>query len=178
MVPPFGAYHGFLDSRLLQIGKLLKQGFPVAQLNSSLYLSHKWPQQCSVFRSGAFKFARLVPSCDVRYNFHVQLMCDSGHVLFVSFVFIFIYWCPTRFMWCSICLPFRSTPVFQWGSCWYIISFLENVLWIVVCLFVLFLLPFVLCVLLWFTASDYPFGIFKLFSLKHVMSKKINNVST
>jgi hypothetical protein len=26
---------------LLQIGKLLKQGFPVAKLNSSLYLSHK-----------------------------------------------------------------------------------------------------------------------------------------
>jgi hypothetical protein len=39
MVPPFGAYHGFLDSGLLQIGKLLKQGFPVAQLTSSLYLS-------------------------------------------------------------------------------------------------------------------------------------------
>jgi hypothetical protein len=29
MVPPFGAYHGFLDRGLLQIGKLLKQGFPV-----------------------------------------------------------------------------------------------------------------------------------------------------
>jgi hypothetical protein len=40
-VHPFGAYHGFLHSGLLQIGKLLKQGFPVAQLNSSLYLSHK-----------------------------------------------------------------------------------------------------------------------------------------
>jgi hypothetical protein len=68
MVPSFGTYHGFLDSGLLQIGKLLKQGFPVAKLNSSLYLSHKWPQQCSVCRSGAFKFARLVSCCDVLYE--------------------------------------------------------------------------------------------------------------
>ena len=117
-------------------------------------------------RSGAFKFARLVPSCDVRYDFHVKLMCDSGHVLFVSLVFMFVYWCPTRFMWCSIGWPFRSTPVF---------CGVHVVLSLVFCimfygsLFVLFLLPFVLYVLLWFTTSDYPFGIFKLFSLKHVM---------
>jgi hypothetical protein len=119
-----------------------------------------------VCRSGAFKFARLVPSCDVRYDFHVKLMCDSGHVLFVSLVFMFVYWCPTRFMWCSIGWPFRSTPVF---------CGVHVVLSLVFCimfygsLFVLFLLPFVLYVLLWFTTSDYPFGIFKLFSLKHVM---------
>ena len=97
MVPSFGVHHGFLDSGLLQIGKLLKQGFPVAKLNSSLYLSHKWSQQCSVLRSGAFKFARLVPCCDVFYDFHVKSMFDSGHVFFMSFVFIFAYWCPTQF---------------------------------------------------------------------------------
>jgi hypothetical protein len=33
MVPPFGAYHGFLDSGLLQIGKLLKQGKVEERLN-------------------------------------------------------------------------------------------------------------------------------------------------
>jgi hypothetical protein len=66
-----------------------------------------------VCRSGAFKFSRLVPSCDVRYDFHVKLMCDSGRVLFLLFVFIFVYWCPTRFMWCNICWPFRSTHVFS-----------------------------------------------------------------
>jgi hypothetical protein len=33
MIPSLGAYHGFLDSGLLQIGKLLMQGFPVAKLN-------------------------------------------------------------------------------------------------------------------------------------------------
>ena len=53
---------------------------------------------------------RLVMSATIS---HVQLMCDSGHVLFVSFLSIFVYWCPTRFMWCSICSPFRSTPVFS-----------------------------------------------------------------
>jgi len=40
------------------------------------------------------------------------------------------------------------------------------VLYIVVCPFVLFLLAIVLSVFLRFTDSDYPFGIFKLFSLK------------
>jgi hypothetical protein len=49
-----------------------------------------------------------------------------------------------------------------------IISFLYNVLWIVICPFVIFHFTFVLSVL-WFTASDYPYGIIKLFSLKHVM---------
>jgi len=38
------------------------------------------------------------------------------------------------------------------------------VLWIVVCPFVLFLLAIVLSVLLPYTDSDYPFGIFKLTS--------------
>jgi hypothetical protein len=39
----------------------------------------------------------------------------------------------------------------------------ECILYIVVCLFVLFHLAFVLSVLLRYTDSDYPFGIFKLF---------------
>jgi len=92
--PSFGCYHGFLDSGLLLIGKLLTQGSPVAKLNSSLYV---WPQQCYVCRSGAFKFARLVPCCDVRYDFHIKVMFNSGHVFFLSFLFIFTYWCPMRF---------------------------------------------------------------------------------
>ena len=63
------------------------------------------------------------------------------------------------------CLLFRSTCVqshFQWGSCYF--SFMCNVLQIVVCHFVLFLLAIVLSVL-HFTDSDYPFCIFKLFIL-------------
>ena len=178
MVPSLGAYHGFLDSRLLQIGKLLKQGFPVAKLNSSLYLSHKWPQQCSVFRSGAFKFARLVPCCGVLYDFHVKSMFDSGHVFFMSFVFIFAYWCPTQFHVMQDTLSEHRG--FLVGSCISFIGFLYNVLWIVVFPFVIFRLPCVLYVLLWFTASYYPFGIFKLFPLKHVMFSvtKIKKVST
>ena len=57
------------------------------------------------------------------------------------------------------------TPGFQWGSCYSIFSFMCNVLQIVVCPFVLFLLAIVLSVLLRFTDSDYPFGIFKFSSL-------------
>jgi hypothetical protein len=178
IVPSCGSYHGFLDSGLLLIDKLLKQGLPVATLKLSLYLCHKWRHQCSVCRFGVFKFAHFVPCCDVRYDSHIKAMCDdSGHVLFVSFVFIFVYWCSTRFMWCSICWSFRSTPACQWGSCCSIISFLCNVLWIVVWPFGIFLLSFVLCILLWFTTSDYPFGIFKLFSLKHVIwYYNLNNI--
>jgi len=45
------------------------------------------------------------------------------------------------------------------------LCFYVYALFIVVCPFVLFLLPIVLSVLLRFTDSDYLFGIFKLFSL-------------
>ena len=145
---------------MLLISKLLKKRFPVASLKSSLHLSHKWPQQCSVCRSGAFKFSRLFPCCDVRHYFHEKSMFDSGHVLFIAFIFIFAYWCPTRFDVVQDLPTFRSTPAFKWGSCWMIISFLYNVLWIVICPFVIFHFTFVLSVL-WFTVSDYPYGIIK-----------------
>ena len=52
---------------------------------------------------------------------------------------------------------------FQWGSCYSILSFMCNVLLIVVCPFVLFLLVIGFSVLRRYTNSDYPFGIFKLF---------------
>jgi hypothetical protein len=48
-----------------------------------------------------------------------------------------------------------------------------NILQIVVCPFVLFLLPIVLSVLQ-FTDSDYPFGIFKLFCQMIISSIKMN----
>jgi hypothetical protein len=82
---------------MLLISKLLKKGLPVALLKSSLHLCHKWPQQCSVCRSGAFKCSRLFLCCDVRHYFHEKSMFDLGHVLFIAFIFIFGYWCPTRF---------------------------------------------------------------------------------
>jgi hypothetical protein len=53
------------------------------------------------------------------------------------------------------------------------IGFLCNVLWIVVCPFVHFLLAIVLSVLR-FMDSDYPFGIFKLFS-ESVSSRRTDN---
>ena len=162
----FGSYHRFLDSWMLLISKLLKKRFPVASLKSSLHLSHKWPQQCSVCRSGAFKFSRLFPCCDVRHYFHessIRVMFYLLHLYLFSDTGV-----QRDLMWCRICQTFQSTPAFNWGSCWMIISFLYNVLWIVICPFVIFHFTFVLSVL-WFTASDYPYDIIKLFSLKHVM---------
>jgi hypothetical protein len=151
---------------MLLISKLLKKRFPVASLKSSLHLSPKWPQQCSVCRSGAFKFSRLFPCCDVRHYFHessIRVMFYLLHLYLFSDTGV-----QRDLMWCRICQTFQSSPAFKWGSCWMIISFLYNVLWIVICPFVIFHFTFVLFVL-WFTASDYPYGIIKLFSLKHVM---------
>ena len=53
------------------------------------------------------------------------------------------------------------TPAFKWGSL-LDLQFHMNVLWIVVCPFVLFLSAIGLSVLLRYADSDYPFGIFKL----------------
>jgi hypothetical protein len=54
-----------------------------------------------------------------------------------------------------------SGLLFQWATCWYACFY------ILVCPFVLFLLAIMLSVLLRYTDSDYPFGIFKLFSHNH-----------
>ena len=55
------------------------------------------------------------------------------------------------------------TPVFLWGLCYSIFSFLCSFLYITACSFVLFLLAIMLSILLQFTDSDYPFDIFNLF---------------
>ena len=60
------------------------------------------------------------------------------------------------------------TPGFQWDSCYSIFSF--------ICMFsrsmfVLFLFAIVLSVLLRFTNSDYPFGIFKLFLINYIIQE-------
>ena len=60
------------------------------------------------------------------------------------------------------------TPGIQWDSCYSIFSF--------ICMFsrsmfVLFLLAIVLSVLLRFTDSDYPFGIFKLFLINYIIQE-------
>ena len=49
------------------------------------------------------------------------------------------------------------------------ISFLCSILWTIVCLSVIYIMVIVLSVLVWFTTSDYPFGI-----LKHFFSNRIN----
>ena len=51
---------------------------------------------------------------------------------------------------------------FLMGSCCSIVSFLCSVFSVMVCSFVPFLLDILVSVLLWFTASNYAFGTFKL----------------
>ena len=53
-----------------------------------------------------------------------------------------------------------SHLVFYEGTCFWIFSFLFNALYIIVYPFVRFLWANVLSIRLWFTDSDYPFGIF------------------
>ena len=67
------------------------------------------------------------------------------------------------------CIYLIINPGFQLSSCYSIFSFMCNVLQIVVCPFVLFLLVIVLSVLR-STNSDYPFGIFKLF-LAYILNR-------
>ena len=55
------------------------------------------------------------------------------------------------------------TPGFQWGSCYSIFSFMRIFCRSLFVLLYFFLLAIVLSVLLRYTDSDYPFGIFKLF---------------
>ena len=176
-----GSHHDFLDGGLLLIAELQKQGFPVAKLKLSLYLYHKWPHQCSVWCSETFKFARLVLSWDVRYDFHVKSMFDSGHFYLCHFYLFSYTGVQHDFMWCMICWPFRNTPALYWGSCCSIISFLYNVLWVIVCPFCDFSL--VLCVV--FPSLIYGFWLPPLVcsSCSHLNmwcspSNKINNVST
>ena len=102
------------------------------------------------------------------------IFCMGIHVLFMFFVFIYIYLCPSRFLYHMMLVslnsnttgftcgavsayPFRApefTPSFQWGSCCSIFSFLCNLSQIAVCPFVLFLLAKVLTVHLRFTLLD------------------------
>ena len=160
-------YHSFVDIGLLVIGILLKQGFLVDKLKSSQYTCNNWPQQFSVCWSEAFKFVRLVPCCDDCCDVHVQSIFDLGHVLFMSFVFIFAYWFTTRFHGVEDLLTLPEHHCFFSGV-HVVLSgyFLYYVLLIAGCPFVMFGLPYVWYVHLWFTDSDYHFCIVKLYTLK------------
>ena len=132
----------------------------------------------------------LVPYCDIRYDFRVKTMFDScvltpicfveGSVLFMSIVFIYVFWCPTRFLYQMMFVSCKSstmgatcgaetanpcgahdfTPAFSGvrvsRSSVFCIKFCRS-------LFVLFFCHCVFCPTIY--SSDYPFGIFKLFYL-------------
>ena len=69
-----------------------------------------------------------------------------------------------------------NTPGFVWGPCCSIFSFLCSVFSFVVFACLLFLFVIVLSVLLWFTASDYPFGIFKIFLKEWRITVRLYNI--
>jgi hypothetical protein len=71
--------------------------------------------------------------------------------------------------------PNRPAP-FQWGSCYSILSFICMFCWslFVLSFFFFFFLAIVLSVLLGYTDSDYPFGVFKLFLLSNLFCRSVN----
>jgi hypothetical protein len=121
------------------------------------YLCHKWSCLCSVCR-------------------------NHNHILSYFMTYYCLYLSETRRMLLVkqklFTLPEHiNSPLFYRSWCWSIFSFMCSVLWIVGCSFVNFLLAIVLsvdlclsfvnchCVHLRFTASDYSFGILRLFLL-------------
>jgi hypothetical protein len=62
---------------------------------------------------------------------------------------------------------YLSSPRFYWGSCYSIFSFMCMFSRSLFVLMYFFLLAIVLSVVLRYTDSDYPFGIFKLFLLQY-----------
>ena len=132
--------------------KLLDHGFLVVKLQPSLrmvhgrhrdlvteYLCHKWPRISSI--------------CRIHYPVLSSFMSYHGY-----------------HMWITNCLPFRST----WVNPRLIVGFVfidSLVFCVMFCrsLFVLlsFFFVIVLSVLLWYTASDYPFCIFKVSFFPH-----------
>ena len=66
-------------------------------------------------------FMLLVPYCDIRYDFRVKTMFDScvltpicfveGSVLFMSIVFIYVFWCPTRFLYQMMFVSCKSSTM-------------------------------------------------------------------
>ena len=102
------------------------------------------------------------------------------HILLMLFVFIYVYWCSTRFpcQMMFVSINNNMTVVtsgagtnntsgaldFKWCSFCSVFSFPCSVLYIIVCSFVplvLFLLSIVMSILR-FTNSDYTFDVFKL----------------
>ena len=134
-------------------------------LTAMEYLCHKWPCICSTCRKhfpGLTSFmtyhqfvtrlTRQVPLVEQ------ELLTLPGHLsLWVSCYLIFIsLW---KIVWSSIIL---LLPLFM---CMFCRSFFFP--------FVLFLFAIVLSFLLWYTHSDYPFGIFKLFLFHFSYPSKI-----
>ena len=118
------------------------------------YLCHKWPRICSTCRS--FPHSWLITGFVTRLTRPVPLVEQELQTFF-------------RSTWVH--------PVFLWGSCY---SFFSCMCMFCRSLFVrlsFYLLAVMLSVLLRFTDSDYPFGIFKLSFFLFFSSQPCNSSS-
>ena len=151
-----GSYQDFLDRGLLLTRKLLIQGFLLVKLKSSLqkfyrrhhdwltvveYLCHKWSRICSICRKQFPVLSSIMTGFVTRLTRQVSLMQEELLTL------------PEH-----LSSPPGFSGVRVTRSIVLCVCFVDR------CLsFCTFFWAFVLSVLLWYTESDYPFGIFKLF---------------
>ena len=124
----------------------------------------------------------LVQCCDVHFDFRVKTMFSLK---------VYFYWCHLPLYTCRVTVTRRmslvekellSLPehlnshlVFNGFGVVQSLVFPYDVLKIIVCSFVLFLLHIALSVFIWYTASDYPFGIFIFFSKLYLYGIMIVN---
>ena len=125
----------------------------------------------------------------------ISICFVEGSCIFMFFVSIYVYWCPTPFPCQMMFVSFNGNttditrgagtaypsgahefiPGFQWGSCSSIFIFLCGVLQIVVCPFVLF--SFIHCVVCRYTAFDYTLWYLQTFLKQIIISAIVfNNV--
>ena len=119
------------------------------------YLCHKWPRICSLVinTSRTFPQSWLINGFVTRFIRRVslveqELLTFSDHL--------------------------STHPIFLWGSCYPIFSFMCVLCRSLFVAFVHFLLAMLLSALLRFTDSDYLFGIFKLFLQKYHINMNVH----
>ena len=122
---------------------LPENNFTLFRWVTKLYLCHNWPRICSVCRNHNSVLSPFMTYHGVcNYGNTMGATCRAGAA--------FPYGTP------------EFTPGFYWGLFCPIISFLYSVCRSLFAVLFFFFFTIVLSVLLRFTISDYPFGIFKL----------------
>jgi hypothetical protein len=90
-------------------------------------------------------FTFWVPCCDVRYDFRIKAMfgsslppviCRMAHVLFMSFVFVCVYWCSPNIVSCFcihgkiiLLMSFVHGILYHWSKIILLMSFVHGILY-------------------------------------------------